>query len=201
MLEKLGGEEPDLALAYLERVQGQQFNAGLERLLAHDSALNRLSAEQKRRVFALWSDRGDLARLGAFVRERPEMASLAWRGVAKQKAADRDFAGAYELVRRHATPPTLPRLVESASAEQLQRSLIADATNYEAALALYQQQTQGGQVDDALITVRRITDQPGCPAYFHFLAAEAWAARGEHERAWNAWLVFERAAQGQAPPR
>jgi hypothetical protein len=73
--------------------------------------------------------------------------------------------------------------------------LIADPTNYEAAVALYEQQMRSGSADDALITVRRVTEQPGSPAYFHFLEAEAHAARGEHERAWNAWLKFENAAR------
>ncbi|CAN5647910.1 hypothetical protein BH20VER1_BH20VER1_08780 [soil metagenome] len=48
-----------------------------------------------------------------------------------------------------------------------------------------------GNVDDALITVRRFTEQAGSPAYFHFLESEAWRAQGNMERAWNAWRSFE----------
>ena len=53
---------------------------------------------------------------------------------------------------------------------------------------------QEGKADDALMTVRRMTEQPGSPAYFHYLEAEAWAAKGDAERAWASWQAYERAA-------
>ncbi|MBA2622433.1 MAG: hypothetical protein H0U88_02265 [Chthoniobacterales bacterium] len=52
------------------------------------------------------------------------------------------------------------------------------------------------KMDDALITLRRCAEQPGAPAYFHFLEAEAWAAKENWERAWAAWKTFD-AARGK----
>jgi hypothetical protein len=50
-----------------------------------------------------------------------------------------------------------------------------------------------GLVDEALMTVRHFTDLPGCPRYFHFLEAEAWAAKQDWERAWKAREKFDAA--------
>ncbi len=43
------------------------------------------------------------------------------------------------------------------------------------------------------MTVRHFTDEQNAPAYFHFLEAEAWAAKQNWERAWSAWQAFEAA--------
>ncbi|MBA3881118.1 MAG: hypothetical protein H0X73_00060 [Chthoniobacterales bacterium] len=40
---------------------------------------------------------------------------------------------------------------------------------------------------------RHFTHEQSAPAYFHFLAAEAWAAKQNWERAWSAWQAFEAA--------
>ena len=69
MLEELGGGQPDLTLTYLERTKGEDFSAEVNRLLEHDPSLAKLDDAQKRKFFALWSERGDLARHRA-LRER-----------------------------------------------------------------------------------------------------------------------------------
>jgi hypothetical protein len=43
------------------------------------------------------------------------------------------------------------------------------------------------------MTLRHFTELPGCPRYFHFIEAEAWAAKGNWERAWTAREKFETA--------
>jgi hypothetical protein len=50
-----------------------------------------------------------------------------------------------------------------------------------------------GKIDDALQTVRHFTDLASCPRYFHFLEAEAWAAKENWERAWQGWEKFQTA--------
>jgi hypothetical protein len=49
-------------------------------------------------------------------------------------------------------------------------------------------------IDEALVTVRHFTDLPGAPRYFHFLEAEAWAAKEDWERAWKAREKLDAAA-------
>jgi thioredoxin-like negative regulator of GroEL len=193
ILQEFGGTQPDLALTLLERTQGEPFASAMNRLLKADPALRSLNDDQKRKLFALWTERGAAEQLAAFVEQHPEALALAWRGVAKHRAARRDFAGAVEVARQFSARPTLPQATSGSSIDELQRNLFADPANYGTAFALYHQQMQAGRTDDALMTVRRMTEQPGSPAYFHYLEAEAWGAKGDAERAWNAWQAYERA--------
>ena len=63
--------------------------------------------------------------------------------------------------------------------------------------ALYRAQFGAGRTDDALTTVRHFTDRAGAPAYFHFLEAEAWAAKENWERAWQSWERYRRATEAR----
>ena len=191
MLEQFGSVEPDLALAFLGRAQGEHFATALNRLIAHDASLSSLTMEQRAKLFALWAERGDLARLAAFAAEEPERLAEAWRGVAKFHADRNEFRQAYELAQRFSARPALPPVPAGSSIEQLQNSSAANPGNYGVGFALYHLQTQAGKIDDALLTLRRFTSQADCPAYFHFIEAEAWAAKGNWERAWQAWEKFE----------
>jgi hypothetical protein len=194
MLEEFGGTQADLALIFLEQADRDSFATALKRLLDHDPKLQNLNDDQKRKLFALWSERGAAEQLLAFVEQHPAFLPLAWRGVAKYRAARRDFAGAVDLARQFSARPTLPQPTTSSSIDELQRNLFANPSSYGIGFSLYQQQMEAGKTDDALMTLRRMTEQPGSPAYFHYLEAEAWAAKGEPERAWNSWQAYERAA-------
>ncbi len=194
MLEEFGSTQPDLALAYLERVSGEQFTSALDPLLERDPDLSTLSHEQRIRLFELWSERGDPAQLASLVESQPALLPIAWRGVAKHHAARRDFRGAYELAKQFGKTPKLPEKTAGPSVEQLQRALYSTLNNYAVGFTLYDEQMRAGNVDDALITVRHFTNAGGAPAYFHFLEAEAWAAKDSWDRAWEARQAYDRAA-------
>ena len=189
MLSELVATEPDLALVYFSRTRGNDFNKALDRLLLNDPALSKLTAEERALLFTLWADRGDLARLALFLDAHPEFLNIGWPGIAQQKAAAGDYRGAFELVHRFATKPNLPP-ARSGSGEELQKALLANPGDFLAAVALYQQQMQARNANDALITVRRVLGNPQAPAYFHYLVAEASAAREDWEGAWKAWEQY-----------
>ncbi|MEP6822962.1 MAG: hypothetical protein ABI946_11505, partial [Chthoniobacterales bacterium] len=191
-LVELGGQEADLSLINLERAHGNDFSEALRWLLKNDPDLSKLTSEQRSKLFVYWSDHGDTAQLTAFLDAHPEMLDFGWRGMAKEKVAAGDFRGAYELAQRFGPRPAMPQVPENVAAEQLQRSLIANPNDYLSAFALYQLQAREGKKNDALITVRRLTEKPSTPPYFHFLEAEAWAANGDWEHAWKAWEAYER---------
>ncbi len=184
-LLEFGSVQPDLALTFLARATGADFEAALERLLAHDPALASLSAGQQRELFALWRERGERARLLVLVEENPSLLPQAWRAVAQAQAERGDFRAAVELAQRFSLPPKLPETANVAPAQGFAPN------DYLGGLALYQEQMRAGKIADALITVRRFTDQPAAPAYFHFLEAQAWAAQENWERAWTAWRKFD----------
>jgi hypothetical protein len=193
-LEEFGSRQPELALAYLERVNGNAFNSALERLLQRSDALQSLTNDQKKRLFVLWSERGDLQVLAQLVEADPEWVEFAWRGLAKDRASRGDFRGAVELAQRYGEKPSLPEAAAgSASLAQLEKDAIARPNDYSVGFALFHQQMADGRIDDALVTVRRYSERADAPPYVHFLEAKAWAAKGNWERAWNAWQKYERA--------
>jgi hypothetical protein len=195
ILEEIGLSEPDLALAYLDRVSGPYFNQALAKFLERDPNLETLTEEEKLALFALWSERGDLDELARAVERHPTWLQYAWLGMAKYNARKNDFRAAYELTQVHGEPVALPRVETKSSLQELQNRFYAAPDNYGIGYALYRAQMQNGQVDDALMTARHFSERAGAPAYFHFLEAQCWAEKGNWERAWNAWLSYRNMAR------
>jgi O-antigen ligase/tetratricopeptide (TPR) repeat protein len=193
MLQQFGSTQPDLALIFLERAIRDDFASGVARYLEHDPTLQTMSAEQRQRLFDLWSEKGDLERLAALTNSNPELLPVAWRGMAKLYASRGDFRAAYDVARQFTPAPRLPEPARGVAIDQLQRSLLANPGDYGIGFSLQAEQMRAGNVDDALITIRRFTDMPNSPAYFHFLEAEAWAAKQSWERAWTALQKFQAA--------
>jgi hypothetical protein len=168
--------------------------SALQRFLDHDPALQTMTPEEKTTLFKYWADRGDAAELARALETHPDWMPHAWRGLAKYQAAQKNFRAAVELTRRYGEAPPLPPAAQNSSIDQLRQALHASPDNYGIGYQLYREQMQQGLVDEALVTVRHFTDLPGAPRYFHFLEAEAWAAKQDWERAWKALEKFD------APP-
>src|SRR5438067_2086953 len=192
-LEELGIIHHDLALIFLETSGGAPFMAAVQRFLDHDPALETMTAQEKITFFKYWAERGDAAELARAVETHPDWMPHAWRGLAKYQAAQKNFRAAIELVRRYGEAPALPAAAQNSSIEQLRQALHASPDNYALGFQLYQEQMQHGLIDEGLVTVRHFTDLPGAPRYFHFLEAEAWAAKEDWERAWKAREKFNAA--------
>ena len=191
MLEQFGGTQPDLVLIYLERARRDDFASAIERFLEHDPSLQTMTPQQRQQVFRLWTEKGDLARLVALSESNPQLLAESWRGVAKYHAERGGFRAAYELAKQFTAAPRLPEPSRGLSVEQLQKQMYSEPNNYGVGFSLYSEQMRGGDVDNALLTLRRFTEQAGCPPYFHFLEAEAWAAKENWERAWAARQKFD----------
>src|SRR5256714_7328974 len=190
-LEELGMVHHDLALVFFEVGGGAAFMSALDRFLEHDPTLQTMSAEEKSTLFKYWAERGDAVALVRAVETHPDWMAFAWRGLAKYHASQKNFRAAIELVRQFGQAPTLPPPAQNSSIEQLRQALHANPDNYGIGFQLYRAQMESGLVDEALMTVRHFTDLPDCPRYFHFLEAEAWAAKQDWERAWKAREKFE----------
>jgi hypothetical protein len=195
-LEEFGMAHHDLALVFLQQAGGARFMAALQRFLDHDPRLETFTGEEKQIFFKAWAERGDAAELAKAMETHPEWLSDAWRGVAKYHAAQNDFRTAYEITRRYGGSPPLPPVAQGSSIDQLRQALHGSPDNFGLGFQLYQEQMRQGLADEALVTVRHFTELPGAPVYFNFLEAEAWAAKGNWERAWKARQKFE-AGQAQ----
>jgi tetratricopeptide (TPR) repeat protein len=190
VLTELAENRPELVIAGLTRVSAERFAFVLKEFLKHDPDLRAFNPAQKRALLALWAKRGDLDELMRAVEQHRDWRNSAWEGLAQYYANRKDFRAAMELIREFAKPPALPQMVDNSSIEQLQQRLYGSPENYSVGLALFRAQMRQGKIDDALATVRHFTNLTNSPVYFHFLEAEAWVAKENWERAWNAWLAF-----------
>ncbi len=192
-LEEFGGTQTDLTLTYLERASGDDFRRAIARFLQSEHAMPSLEAGARAHLFALWSERGDPAQLAQYLEAHPEWLSVGWRGLAKYRAAQNDFRGAFELTKRFGDRPVLPQISGAGSIDQLQRTVFSNPSDYESGYLLYAEQRRENKNDDALLTARRFSEHAGAPPYFHFLEAESWAEQNNWERAWQAWDAYDKA--------
>src|SRR5437016_10491769 len=195
ILAELGVSRHDLALPYLARISGAEFNRALKKVLENDPDLHSFSETEKLALFAFWSERGDAAELSRATTQHPDWLPYGWFGVAKYDAGKNDFRAAYELTQRYGEPVALPRLASGAFLQQLESRFRAAPDNYAVGYELYRAQMQSGRIDDALDTARHFSERANSPAYFRYLEAQCWAEKQNWERAWNAWLVFHSAAK------
>jgi hypothetical protein len=193
VLEEFALSEPDLALTYLGRLSGPAFRRGIDLLLEREPNLEDLSEPQKLALFNLWSERGDLDALAKDVAIHRDWLRYAWLGMAKFDASGGDFRTAYDLTQRFGEAVAMPRNSEEKSLAELQKRYSSNPDNMTVGFALYQAQMQNSRFDDALNTARHFSERPSSPAYFHYLEAQAWAAKQNWERAWNAWLAYRQA--------
>ncbi|MEY2527279.1 MAG: hypothetical protein QOE73_2050 [Verrucomicrobiota bacterium] len=195
ILEEVGLNQHDLALAFLGRVSGEPFNHGVTEFLKRDPGLKTLSEQEKLAFFSLWSERGDLDLLAQAIERHPDWLSYAWLGMATYYAKRNDFRAAYELTQRYGDAVAMPRLTGGSSFEELQKRYSATPDNYAVGYTLYREQMRRGLIDDALMTARHFSERTNSPAYFHVLEAQGWAAKENWERAWKAWLAYRNAGR------
>jgi O-antigen ligase len=193
ILAELGVSRHDLALPYLARISGAEFNRALGKVLENDPDLRSFTETEKLALFDYWSNRGNAAELSQAATQHPDWLPLAWFGVAKYNASQNNFRAAYELTQRHGDLVALPRITPTASVQQLESRFRAAPDNYAIGYELYRAQMQAGRTDDALNTARHFSERANSPAYFRYLESQCWAEKQNWERAWSAWLAFHSA--------
>ena len=190
ILTELGVSRHDLALPYLARISGDEFNRALAKVLENDPDLKSFAETEKLALFTYWSERGNAEELLRNVEQHPDWLPYAWFGLAKSKASQGDFRGAYGLTERYGEPAPLPRINSGADILQLESQFRSAPDNYAVGYSLYRAQKQAGRIDDALQTVRHFSERSNSPAYWKYLEAQLWAEKQTYDRAWSAWLKF-----------
>ena len=171
-------------------MSAENFTRRSAALLARDPELSDFNRAQKLRLFELWSQRDPLDDLVQTVAAHPEWTEFAWPGLARWHAGRGEWQAAWELVRQNAPPPPLPSGPTNAPLPQLEQQLVQNPTDPAVGFALYRAQIAAGRTDDALATLRHFTARSDAPAYFYYLQAQTWAAKGNYERAWRSWQDY-----------
>jgi tetratricopeptide (TPR) repeat protein len=193
IIRQLAFSEHDLALIYFAQLNAEEFRPAFSKFFGADPDLAAMKPEEKREFFQLWDSRGDINALIAAVNRHPDWLQFTWRTVAKYRANSGDFRGACDLMEKFDSNVVLPPEEKGQLMEQLRERVYRDTNNFSAAYSLYRQQMNRGLIDDGLATIRHFTVNRKPPAYFHLLEAQAWAAKKNWERSWNAWQAFEKA--------
>jgi len=193
IIRQLAFSEHDLALVYFAQLNAEEFRPAFSKFFDADPDLVAMKPEEKRELFQLWDSRGDINALIAAVNKHPDWLQFTWRTVAKYRGSSGDFRGACELMEKFDANVAFPPEETGQSIEQLRERVYRNTNNFSAAYTLYRQQMNRGLIDDALATIRHFTVGRKPPAYFHLLEAQAWAAKKNWERSWDAWQAFEKA--------
>jgi tetratricopeptide (TPR) repeat protein len=197
ILAEMGVTHHDLALPYLARISGDDFNRALGKVLENDPDLKSFTETEKLALFTYWSERGDGEKLSRATEQHPDWLQYAWFGLAKSKASKGDFRGAYELTQHYGEPVALPRINSNADILQLESQYRGSPDSYAIGYTLYRAQKQKGRIDDALQTVRHFSERKNSPVYWKYLEAELWAEKQTYDRAWKAWESFHAAQSGK----
>ena len=196
ILAELGVSNHDLALPYLARITGDEFNRALEKVLENDPDLKSFTETEKLALFTYWSERGDGEKLSRATDTHPDWLPYAWFGLAKYQARKGDFKKACELTETYGEPVALPRISSNADLLQLESQYRVAPDNLVIGYELYRAQKQAGRTDDALQTVRHFSARSNSPTYWKYLEAQLWAEKKNYDRAWAAWLKFHAAQSG-----
>ena len=195
IIRRLAFSEHDLALAYFEQLNAQEFRPAFSKFFDVDPDLTAMTPEERHVFFQLWDSRGDINALVAVVNKHPEWLQYTWRAVAKYRASSGDFHGACELMEKYDSKIVLPPEETGQSLERLRDRVYRGTNDFSAAYTLYRQQVSHGSIDEALATIRHFTFSRNPPVYFYLLEAQAWAAKNNWEKSWNAWNKFEEVKQ------
>ena len=189
-LEALALSESRYQLPLMSASSPPEFKTRLDAFLSADPELKRLSREERRTLFMLWSQKGDAASLAEMLRTHPQWEQEDWSILARQYAGAGDFHRAYETMLRFARRPALPKLETRSSKSDLERSFARDPNDITSGLALYGLQSRGGNLDAALETLRKLEHSQPKSRHLIFMEAELHAQREDWQAAWTAWEEF-----------
>ncbi len=187
-LRQLAADDLNLRIAFLSRAPQKQAAEEIQELLAADPELRALSSAQKKQFLAAWGRSGDKPALLEQIQKHDDWLPLAWPVVVELQISQGNHQRAYELVHCFAKLPAVPQLPDDglSSGNDLARRFYANPEDFAAALGLYTKYQSGGEPDDALAVLQKVTALKNSPAYFHRLKAEALASREDWAQAFKA---------------
>ncbi len=184
-LRELARKDMDHFLRYLSGATEPEFKVELEALRREDPELKLLSESQRKRLFEIWRRKGDAKEMAAFLQSNASFAAAGWLPLAESLASRKEHKDAYVLAFANVAKPSLPSVLKEGTTEDLMRAVLFEK-DFVAGYALYRRRLAEGKPEEALKAIRGFIDNPSCPKYFHYLAAEREAEALEWERAWKA---------------
>jgi O-antigen ligase len=185
-LWSLAANDPSMQLIYFGWATPAEFKAQCAAILHADPALSHFGADQLRRLFPIWMNKGDPRQMAALLARHPQWLAAGYRTLAQYDAAKSDFADATVLMSQYLPPPPIPPALAIPPAEAARR-FAADPTDIPAGISLYSQAAKNTQDTQALDILRQMTAIPNCPPYIHYLEARLFQKTGDLQAAWNSF--------------
>ena len=192
---QLGHVDPQCRLILLQNSERLEFQLELERLLAEDPDLRSFSPAKLKILFETWLKQGDQLALIETLKQHPEWQTNAWPQLSEALAKYDDYRPAYETTHRFVRRPQLPELGPADSTDALLRRFRSTKNISTDGIALAIAQMRTGDVDLAISNLETFVAAGNAPASVYFLQSEAWAAKADWRKAWQAMQKYESAIQ------
>ena len=190
MLARLSRNSPDFLLVFLAQASALDCELLIGELLEADPTLKQLSADQRKRLFAIWNWRGNRRLLFEKLRANPEWQKEGWRSLAVLYAEAKDYKAACEIARDSLPRPSMPKLPETRPLPELERMFRTRQDDINIGLQLRNSQLSVGKTKEALETLRTLQAMPNHPAYLDYLEADQLEESEDWAHAWRAWVRF-----------
>lgn len=181
---ELGRKQAGLKIDYLSRLSPSLFREKLAQFLEDSGSVGLLGSEERQQILKLWSEKGESTTLLAFLHLHPDWKE-GWPWLAREAADSGDFHQAYQIAIANMPAPILPALTSDKSLDFLTKDFNEHPDDVARTYLLYLVQARLSKWDDALATVQHVTLRPGAPDYWHYLAADLWAKKGDWAKAWE----------------
>lgn len=183
-------DDHDLMLVFMRHATREEFQIELQRMLFEDPELKTVPQALRPSLFALWATHGDREQLEEQLLQKQDWLGTGWLSLASIRASREEYESACELVRKFAAKPVLPPALFQKGVAELRTDFLTLTNDFTSGYFLYLAELQAGRTNDALFVLQRVTQQPACPRYFHFIEAQLWTERQDWKAAWRAWSRY-----------
>lgn len=178
---------PQLKISVLGRLRGTEFQIELEKLLTRDPELIELDGRGRQRLFQIWAQNGDRARLIELLEKTPAWKKDGWRTLAEHYASLGKFEEVAQLIDSHFTPPVPPEMPAQATLSYLAQEFFVDPTDAIKGLRLFYAQKRARDTEAAIATLEKISQTSNPPDYLDYLRYRVYRDTGEFNLAWEAF--------------
>ncbi|MGC4095632.1 MAG: O-antigen ligase family protein [Nitrospira sp.] len=181
--------DPKLHLLYLADLVGVPFQKELDLLLASQPTLQNYTKKERLLLFRLWYDRGDREKLISSLKSNADWRVDGWSLLATHYASLGDFRSAYQLGIDHLKPP-FAATPSKGNIEQLQRNFLFNPTDIARGLELFEAQKAADLTEDALSTLKSLSELPSFPSKVVYEQAVMFARKGDFAKAWEKMQAY-----------
>jgi hypothetical protein len=177
-------------LDYIVSCGPKDFTEAVADLLEAQPTLENFSPDERLRLFDTWFAVGDRSQLIARLENDANWRSSGWPVLAKCRAAQGDYLGAYRLALEYLPPPAAGSGSRSSDLAQLRRDFLFHPTDFNYGFALFEAESAKGLISDALDTLDKVAQLPNAPSRVLYEQAVLLSRKGDYAAAWEKMKAY-----------